>query len=111
MNKSRYRLPITCRLTAYVGSNDLNELSPQPHPQEPLCVAIYESAGRVNHSFAFCAAPAGAAVVESRYTTTEPAGDRATLESDLSAAPEAEMGWGARNSLAFRFTDGSLISA
>ena len=35
---------------------------------------------------------------ELRYTTTEPAGDRATLESDLSAAPEAEMGWGVRTS-------------
>jgi hypothetical protein len=44
--------------------------------------------------FVSCAAPAGAAVVELRYTTTEPAGDRATLESDLGAAPEAEMGWG-----------------
>ena len=41
-----------------------------------------------------CAAPAGAAVLELRYTTTEPAGDRATLESDLSAVPEAEMSWG-----------------
>ena len=76
-----------------------------------VCVDIYESAGRVNHSFASCAAPVGAAVVGSRYTTTEPAGDRATLESDLSAAPEAEMGWGVRSSLAFPFTDGSLISA
>jgi len=51
------------------------------------------------------------AVVELRYTTTEPAGDRATLESDLSAAPEAEMGWGVRTSPAFRFADVSLISA
>jgi hypothetical protein len=46
-----------------------------------------------------------------RYTTTEPAGDRATLESDLSAAPEAEMGWAVRTSPAFRFADVSLISA
>ena len=62
-----------------------------------LCVAIiYESAPRVNSSFFSCAAPAGAAVPELRYTTTEPAGDRATLESDLSAVPEAEMGWGVR---------------
>src|SRR5215471_18964540 len=61
---------------------------------ETLFVVIYESAGGVNHSFASCGAPAGAVVVESKYTTTEPAGDRATLESDLSAAPEAEMGWG-----------------
>jgi len=60
-------------------------------------VAIYESAPRVNPSFMSCAAPAGAAVVELRYTTTEPAGDRATLESDLSAAPEAEMGLGSEN--------------
>jgi hypothetical protein len=60
-----------------------------------LCVAIiYESAPRVNRSFVSCAAPAGAAVLELRYTTTEPAGDRATLESDLSAVPEAEMSWG-----------------
>ena len=58
-----------------------------------------------------CAAPAGAAVLELRYTTTEPTGDRATLESDLSAAPEAEMGWVVRTSPAFRFADVSLISA
>ena len=77
----------------------------------PLCVAIYESAPRVNRSFMSFAAPAGAAVVGLRYTTTEPAGDRATLESDLSAAPEAEMGWGVRTSPAFRFADVSLISA
>ena len=76
-----------------------------------LGVAIYESAPRVNPSFMSCAAPAGAAVVELRYTTTEPAGDRATLESDLSAAPEAEMSWGVRTSPAFRFADVSLISA
>jgi hypothetical protein len=30
---------------------------------------------------------------------------------DLSAAPEAEMGWGVRTSPAFRFADVSLISA
>ena len=52
---------------------------------------------RVNRNFISCAAPAGAAVLELRYTTTEPAGDRATLESDLSAAPEAEMGLGSEN--------------
>src|SRR4030095_4903602 len=66
---------------------------------------------RVNRNFISCAAPAGAAVLKLRYTTTEPAGDRATLESDLSAAPEAEMGWGVRTSPAFRFADVSLISA
>jgi hypothetical protein len=76
-----------------------------------LSAVIYESAPRVNRSFMSFAAPAGAAVVGLRYTTTEPAGDRATLESDLSAAPEAEMGWGVRTSPAFRFADVSLISA
>ena len=60
--------------------------------------------------FAFWVA-AGAAIFEWRYTTTEPAGDRATLESDLSAAPEAEMGRGVKNSPVFRFADVSLISA
>ena len=55
------------------------------------------AAPRVNRNFISCAAPAGAAVLELRYTTTEPAGDRATLESDLSAAPEAEMGLGSEN--------------
>ena len=39
------------------------------------------------------------------------AGDRATLESDLSAMPEAEMGWGVRNAPSVRFADVSLISA
>jgi hypothetical protein len=42
---------------------------------------------------------------------TEPAGDRATRESDLSVVPEAEMGWGVRNSPAVRFANVSLISA
>ena len=53
----------------------------------------------------------GAVGLELRYTSSVPAGDRATLESDLSAVPEAEMGWGVRTFPAFRFADVSLISA
>ncbi len=42
----------------------------------PLCgmLFIYESAASVNPEFNFLTVPAGAAVVSSRYTTTEPAG-------------------------------------
>jgi hypothetical protein len=53
---------------------------------------------------------AGATIFEWRYTTTEPVGYRSTLESDLSAAPEAEMGRGVKNSPVFRFADVSLCS-
>ena len=52
---------------------------------------IYESAPAVNPEFESLAAPLVTGLDTLLPSRLE---DKATLESDLSAAPEAEMGWG-----------------
>ena len=74
-------------------------------------MVIYESAPAVNPEFESLAAPAAPLVTGLDTLLPSRLEDKATLESDLSAAPEAEMGWGVRTSPAFRFADVSLISA
>ena len=55
---------------------------------------IYESAPAVNPEFESLAAPAAPLVTGLDTLLPSRLEDKATLESDLSAAPEAEMGWG-----------------
>ena len=66
-------------------------------------MVIYESAPAVNPEFESLAAPAAPLVTGLDTLLPSRLEDKATLESDLSAAPEAEMGWGVRSSPAVRF--------
>jgi len=67
------------------------------HPSSACAFArkvIYESAPAVNPEFESLAAPAAPLVTGLDTLLPSRLEDKATLESDLSAAPEAEMGWG-----------------